>query len=63
MGKTLQEQYYILYSQITGAFQLSANTPQGLRKDRDWKIQNYLSDWGMGLSQALLGSNTARADG
>lgn len=64
-----------LYSQITGAFQLSVNTLQGLRKDRDMKIQyliifkinillinilllysksyyfNYLSDWGMGLSQ------------
>lgn len=40
-----------LYSQITGAFHLSVNTLQGLRKDRDLKSQNCLSDWGMGLSQ------------
>lgn len=32
-----------LYSQITGAFWLPDNTLQDLRKDRDLKIQNYLS--------------------
>lgn len=43
-----------LYSQITGAFQLSVNTLQVLRKDRDIKIQNYLSNKGMGLRLAEL---------
>lgn len=49
-GKNSPRTMLHLYSQITGAFQLSVITLQCLRKGRDLEIQNYLNDWGMRLS-------------